>query len=162
MRTFDFSPLMRSSVGFDRMTDLMEDMLHFDEFDDSYPPYNIEKLDDEHYRIALAVAGFEPDELDVTVQDNGLFVAAEPKESDEPEPAQYLHRGIARRAFRKRFNLADHIQVTGARLENGMLLIDLVQELPEAMKPRKIEIESASDAASRSKIGGRKKTLAAA
>ena len=138
MDRFDFSPLFRSTIGFDRLMRLVDTATHVDGAAPSYPPYNIEKTGEEAYRLTMAVAGFSPDELDVTVQENSLMVTG--KSKGEGEDSRYLHRGIARRAFERRFSLADHIKVTGASLDNGMLHVDLVHEVPEAAKPRKIAI----------------------
>jgi molecular chaperone IbpA len=141
MRTYDLSPLYRATVGFDRMADLMDRLLSADVADNGYPPYNIEKTADDAYRISIAVAGFTDRELSVEVKDGALIVSAR-KEKDET-PRTYLHRGIATRAFERRFHLAEHIKVKGATHENGMLHIDLVREVPEALKPRRIEITRA-------------------
>lgn len=138
MRGFDFAPLYRATVGFDRIADLMDRALTADVAQPTYPPYNIEKTAEDAYRISIAVAGFTPEELSVEVKDGALFVTAR-KTPDSAEKA-YLHRGIATRAFERRFALADHVRVTGAAHEHGMLHIDLVREVPEAMKPRRIEI----------------------
>ena len=138
MRSLDFAPLYRATVGFDRIADLMDRVLSTDVAQPTYPPYNIEKTADDAYRISIAVAGFTPDELSVEVKDGSLFVSAR-KSSDDTERT-YLHRGIATRAFERRFALADHVRVTGAVHEHGMLHLDLVREVPEAMKPRRIEI----------------------
>jgi molecular chaperone IbpA len=143
MRSFDFAPLYRATVGFDRVADLMDRVLANDVAQPTYPPYNIEKTDENAYRISVAVAGFTSDELSVEVKDGTLHVAAR-KNLDETERS-YLHRGIATRAFERRFALADHVRVTGASHELGMLHIDLVREMPEALKPRRIEIARASD-----------------
>ena len=137
MRTFDFSPLYRSAVGFDRMTSLL-DAAQKSAAADSYPPYNIEKTGEDAYRITLAVAGFGAADLDMEVRDSQLVVIG--KGDSERDDTQYLHRGIARRAFERRFQLADHVEVRGAELRDGMLVVDLVREIPEAMKPRRIEI----------------------
>ena len=137
MRTFDFSPLYRSAVGFDRMTSLL-DAAQKSAAADSYPPYNIEKTGEDAYRITLAVAGFGAADLDMEVRDSQLVVVG--KGDSESDDTQYLHRGIARRAFERRFQLADHVEVRGAELRDGMLVVDLVREIPEAMKPRRIEI----------------------
>ena len=138
MRTYDFSPLYRATVGFERIADLMDRVLSTDVAQPTYPPYNIEKLDENAYRISVAVAGFSVDELNVEVKDGALILAARKAEED---PARtYLHRGIATRAFERRFALADHVKVTGATHVDGMLHIDLVREVPEALKPRRIEI----------------------
>ena len=138
MRNYDFSPLYRATVGFDRIADLMDRVLSSDVPQPTYPPYNIEKIDENAYRISVAVAGFSADELNVEVKDGGLIVAA--RKADEAEAKTYLHRGIATRAFERRFALADHVKVTGATTADGMLHIDLVREVPEALKPRRIEI----------------------
>ena len=143
MQAFDFSPLYRAAVGFDRMADLM-DRVAADVAQPTYPPYNIEKTAEDAYRISIAVAGFTPDELGVEVRDGSLFVTAR-KAADETGRS-YLHRGIATRAFERRFALADHVRVAGAVHEHGMLHIDLVREVPEAMKPRRIEIARANGA----------------
>ena len=143
MRNIDVTPLMRATVGFDRMMNLLDATSRLDEGASSYPPYNIEKTGDDTYRITMAVAGFGEDDLDVTVKENSLVVkAAKAKAEDgETETAvKYLHRGIATRAFERRFELAEHIKVTGAGLENGLLSIELAREVPEAAKPRTIKI----------------------
>ena len=139
MRAFDLSPLFSTTVGFDRMARLLEQVPS--ETAPSYPPYNIEKTGDNAYRVTLAVAGFGEDEIGVEVKENLLTVTGKlARENGAGET--YLHRGIATRAFERRFNLADHIQVTGAALDKGLLHIELVRELPEALKPRKIAIET--------------------
>ena len=143
MQTLDFAPLYRATVGFDRMADLMDRVLSADVGTPTYPPYNIEKTAEDAYRISIAVAGFSPDELSVEVKEGALLVSA--KRSAEAAEKTYLHRGIATRAFERRFALADHVRVTGAAHENGMLHIDLVREMPEALKPRRIEIGRTSD-----------------
>jgi molecular chaperone IbpA len=137
MRYFDFSPLSRSTIGFDRIFNLLDDASSLAQGDDGYPPYNISRTGENAYRIEIAVAGFAPEELSVTSEENVLVVTGR-KTPDEK--TQYLHHGIAGRAFERRFNLADYVQVTRADLVNGLLSIDLVRELPEAMKSRKIEI----------------------
>ncbi len=138
MDRFDFSPLFRSTIGFDRLTRLADAASRADNASAGYPPYNIEKTGEDAYRLTMAVAGFSADELDITVQENSLVVTG--KATKEEEEGRYLHRGIARRAFDRRFSLAEHIKVVGASLENGMLHVNLVREVPEAAKPRKIEI----------------------
>jgi molecular chaperone IbpA len=138
MRSFDFAPLYRATVGYDRIADLMDRVLTNDVAQPTYPPYNIEKTAENAYRISIAVAGFTPDELVVEVKEGTLHVAAR-KAGDEANRS-YLHRGIATRAFERRFALADHVRVNGAAHEHGMLHIDLVRETPEALKPRRIEI----------------------
>lgn len=140
MRTFDFSPLYRATVGFDQMADLMDRVLTDVNESPSYPPYNIEKTADDAYRISIAVAGFAEADLAVETRQNALVVAA--KKSAEEEDKTYLHRGIATRAFERRFHLADHVRATEASYSDGMLHIDLVREVPEALKPRRIEIAS--------------------
>lgn len=145
MRHFDFTPLYRATVGFDQIADLMDRVLSADTpSNSSYPPYNIEKTDDDSYRISIAVAGFSDDDLTVEVKENALVVSAQ--KAEEEEQKQYLHRGIATRAFERRFHLADHVRVTGASHTNGMLHIDLQREIPEALKPRRIEIATQTPA----------------
>ena len=138
MRNYDFSPLYRATVGFDRIADMMDRVLSADVAQPTYPPYNIEKTDENAYRISIAVAGFSGDELTVEVKEGALIVAAR-KSSEEPAKT-YLHRGIATRAFERRFALADHVKVTGATHADGMLHVDLVREVPEALKSRRIAI----------------------
>ena len=140
MRTYDFAPLYRSSVGFDQIANMMDRVLSNDGTTPSYPPYNIEKLDDDSYRITIAVAGFSEADLSVEVREKSLIVSA--RKADEQEEKSYLHRGIATRAFERRFALADHVQVTGAAHSDGMLHIELVRQVPEALKPRQIQIAS--------------------
>ena len=139
MRTFDVSPLYRSTVGFDRLFDLLDQTTRVEPMT-NWPPYNIEKSGDDQYRITMAVAGFSPDEIELTQNGSSLLVTG--NKHAEPEGTQILHRGIATRAFKQTFNLADHVKVTGAALENGLLTVDLVREVPEALKPRRIEIAS--------------------
>jgi molecular chaperone IbpA len=141
MRTFDFAPLYRATVGFDQIADLMDRVLTNEGSQPSYPPYNIEKLDHDAYRISIAVAGFSASDLTVEVRENALIVSA--RKAEDEQERTYLHRGIATRAFERRFHLADHVQITGATHVDGMLNIDLVREVPEALKPRQIEISSA-------------------
>ncbi|MEI4473285.1 Hsp20 family protein [Frigidibacter sp. MR17.24] len=140
MRNFDMSPLYRATVGFDRIADLLDRVIATDVAQPTYPPYNIEKTDENAYRISIAVAGFAADELSVEVRDGALIVAA--KKAADETPRSYLHRGIATRAFERRFALADHVRVSGAAHADGMLHIDLVREVPEALKPRRIAIEA--------------------
>lgn len=140
MRTFDLEPLYRATVGFDRVADMMDRVLSNDATHTSYPPYNIEKTSEHGYRISIAVAGFTDDELSVDVRENALIVTA--RKAKEEGERRYLHRGIATRAFERRFQLADHLRVTGATHADGMLHIDLLREVPEALKPRRIEITS--------------------
>ncbi|WP_299787102.1 Hsp20 family protein [uncultured Marivita sp.] len=141
MRGYDFAPLYRATVGFDQIADLMDRVLTNEVSQPTYPPYNIEKTADDAYRISIAVAGFSDDDLTVEVKDGALHVSA--KKVDEDEDRTFLHRGIATRAFQRRFHLADHVRVVGASHENGMLHIDLEREIPEALKPRRIEIAKA-------------------
>ncbi len=140
MREFDFSPLFRSAIGFDRLPSLLDTAMRTAGTADSYPPYNIEKTGEDAYRITIAVAGFGPDELDVEARDNVLVVKG--KTAADANGVEYLHRGIAGRAFERRFQLAEHVRVDAADLVNGLLTVDLVRELPEAMKPRRIEIKT--------------------
>lgn len=141
MRSYDLTPLLRSTVGFDRMATLLDSFARAEDHSQSYPPYNIEKLSADDYRISMAVAGFEPDELNIVTQGTTLVVSGKARGEDD-ESVKYLYRGIARRAFERRFELAEHIEVKGARLENGLLHIDLRREVPEAMKPRTIAIDT--------------------
>ncbi|MFQ6549959.1 Hsp20 family protein [Aestuariibius sp. 2305UL40-4] len=139
MRTYDFAPLYRSTVGFDQIANLMDRILTSDVGQQSYPPYNIEKLGEDAYRISIAVAGFSEEDLGVEVKEKALVVSAR-KTDDEDSDRTFLHRGIATRAFERRFHLADYVRVTGASHADGMLHIDLEREIPEALKPRRIEI----------------------
>ena len=141
MTTLDFSPLFRSTIGFDRLTRLMDAATQIDS-GSAYPPYNIEATGENAYRLTMAVAGFGSDDLEITAKEGALVVTG--KAHKDEEAKQYLHRGIARRAFERRFQLADHIRVAGASLDNGLLHVDLVREVPEALKPRKIEIATGS------------------
>ena len=150
MRTLDFAPLYRASVGFDQIADMMDRVLSSDSAQPSYPPYNIEKTSDDTYRISVAVAGFSDADLSVEVKENALVIAAKKAET-ETEPT-YLHRGIATRSFERKFQLADHVQVTGAAHENGMLHVDLKREIPEALKPRRIEIAADTTSAIEGKV----------
>ena len=142
MRSFDISPLYRSTVGFDHLSDLIDRAFTGEVNQPTYPPYNIEKTAEDAYRISIAVAGFTEDDLNVETRDNQLFISAKRSDETVDEGRTYLHRGIAERSFEKRFQLADHVLVTGASVENGMLNVDLVREMPEALKPRRIEIAS--------------------
>jgi len=144
MQRFDFAPLYRATVGFDQIADMMDRVLSTDHGNQSYPPYNIEKTDDDSYRISIAVAGFSDSDLAIEVKENALVVSA--RKADEDESRSFLHRGIANRAFERRFHLADHVRVEGASHVDGMLHIDLRREIPEALKPRRIEIASAGAA----------------
>ena len=139
MRHFDLSPLYRSTVGFDRLATMLDTITNTDTGQNSYPPYNIEKTDEDAYRITVAVAGFSDDELSIEARDGQLVISGK-KLPEEGEERSYLHRGIATRAFERRFQLADHVRAVGAETVNGLLHVDLVREVPEALKPRKIEI----------------------
>ena len=138
MRTFDLARLYRATVGFDQIADLMDRVMTNDTGQTNYPPYNIEKTADDAWRISIAVAGFADTDLSVEVRENALIVTARKGEDDGER--RFLHRGIATRAFERRFHLADHVRVTGASHENGMLHVNLAREVPEALKPRRIEI----------------------
>ncbi|MCZ6481655.1 MAG: Hsp20 family protein [Alphaproteobacteria bacterium] len=142
MNTLDFSPLFRSTVGFDRLFLFFEDALRRDTAEVGYPPYNIEKTGEDSYRVTMAVAGLGKEDLNVEARANTLVVSA--KRREEVADNAYLHRGIAGRGFTRQFRLADHVKVAGADLENGLLHIDLVRELPEEMKPRRIEISTSA------------------
>lgn len=136
--TIDFSPLYHSAIGFDRMASLLDSVAR--DTKPSYPPYNIEQLDENDYRITMAVAGFTEADLEITSEQNTLVISG--RQEDDSEGRNFLHRGIAARNFERKFQLAEHVRVAAARLENGLLHVDLVREVPEAMKPRKIAIES--------------------
>ena len=135
MRSYDFTPLWRSTIGFDRLFDLAETAQHAAE--DNYPPFNIERLAEDRYQITLAVAGFAPEEIDITAEQNQLTVEGTKKDKQDRD---YMHRGISLRPFKRQYSLADYVRVQGANFDNGLLKIELVREIPEAMKPRKIEI----------------------
>ena len=148
MATNELNPLYRTLVGFDRIASLMDQAARLDAAP-GYPPFNVEQVDEDSFRIELAVAGFSQDDLSIEFKQNSLVVTGSRKPTETQR--NYLHRGIAERSFERRFGLADHVRVAGARLENGMLSIDLVRELPEIMKPRKIEIGAATAPASKGK-----------
>jgi molecular chaperone IbpA len=137
MRTFDFSPLYRSTVGFDRLFDMIDQTARVEPLP-NWPPYNVEKSGEDHYRITMAVAGFGPDEIEITQKENVLLVTGQ--KHAEQENVQFLHRGIATRTFKQTFSLADYVNVRAAQLENGLLTIDLEREVPEELKPRRIQI----------------------
>jgi molecular chaperone IbpA len=139
MRTFDLAPLFRSTVGFDRLADMLDSVSQFDA-GVGYPPYNIERTDEHHYRISLAVAGFGEDELNAEVKEGVLTVSG--KRGGAPEKANYLYQGIAGRTFERRFQLAENVEVRGARLENGLLHVDLERIVPEEKKPRRVVIST--------------------
>ncbi|OLF81323.1 heat-shock protein [Maricaulis sp. W15] len=140
MRTVDFTPLYRSIVGFDRLADMMDSATKIES--QGYPPYNIQHVADDEYLIELAVAGFGEDDLVVEVQENVLTVSGKIGEKAETDDRRFLHRGIAERSFERRFHLADHVEVADAGLQNGLLQVRLVREVPEAAKPKRIEIKS--------------------
>lgn len=140
MRSYDFSPLFRSTVGFDNLARLMDSVSG--EQASAYPPYNIEKTGEESYRISMAVAGFAENDLDIQTRENKLVITGQIEKAEDSENRSYLHRGIAERSFERQFSLADHIKVSGARLENGLLHVELVREVPEAMRPREIKINA--------------------
>ena len=139
MRHFDLTPLYRSTVGFDRLASILDQVMSADVSQNTYPPYNIEKTGEDAYRITLAVAGFAEDELSIEAREGQLVVTGRKAETEDGN-ANVLHRGIATRAFERRFQLADHVRAVEAKTENGLLHIDLVREVPEALKPRRIEI----------------------
>lgn len=141
MRTYDLTPLWRSTVGFDRLFDLIDDSMRWTG-DENYPPYNIERVGEDQYQISLALAGFSPDEITITAEQNVLTVEGRKAEKGDH---QYLYQGISSRPFRRVFNLADYVQVKGATFEGGLLKIELVREVPEAMKPRQIPINAGND-----------------
>jgi molecular chaperone IbpA len=152
MRTYDFSPLYRSTVGFDRLFDMLDQTAQ-GEAPPNWPPYNIERTGPDEYRITMALAGFSPDEIELVQKENLLFVAGHKNTNDQgQQPAgDVLHRGIATRPFRQTFNVADHVKVTDATFEHGLLIISLKREVPEALKPRRIDINSAQGS-SQSKV----------
>jgi molecular chaperone IbpA len=149
---FDFSPFRRSTVGFDRLFDMLENNT-FGQTQENYPPFDLIKEGENQYRIELAVAGFKPDELDITAQQNVLIVSGRKSDESGEKGSDYIYRGIATRSFERRFALADHIQVKGADMKDGLLAIDLVREIPESMKPKKIDI-GGTERQERSAIGG--------
>ncbi len=139
MRTYDFAPLWRSTIGFDHLFNLLDESHQGTE--DNYPPYNIERLAENHYQISLALAGFSPDEIAITAEQNVLTVEGRKAEKTQHE---YLYQGISARPFKRQFNLAEYVQVKSASFDNGLLRVELVRELPEAMKPRRIPIGGAA------------------
>lgn len=154
MSTIDLTPLYRTMVGFDRMASLIDSASRLDGTQ-GYPPYNIERVADDAFAIEIAVAGFGEDDLEIETNENLLTVAGKKGSGEDGEARQYLHRGIAERGFLRRFQLADHVIVTGASLQNGLLRVELLRELPEAKKPRKIEIGSSNKSASKPKLIGK-------
>ena len=147
MRHIDFTPIYRSTVGFDHFVDMFDNIFTNQVSQESYPPFNIEKIDEENYRISIASAGFSQENFLIEVENQQLTVGV--RASKREEQSSYLHKGIARRSFEKRFKLADHVHVTSASYEPGMLHIDLVKEVPEALKPRRIEISNSKTIASK-------------
>ncbi len=143
MRTFDLAPLYRSTIGFDRLFSMLDQVAGYDGAGSSYPPYNIERTGENAYRITLAVAGFSDAELSIETKENTLTIKGEKQAKSEDKNGQLLYQGIAARAFERSFQLADHVEVKGASLENGLLHVELVREVPEAMKPRQIPIKGA-------------------
>jgi molecular chaperone IbpA len=143
MNNIDFTPLYRSTIGFDRLASMLDNAMRSEVSPGGYPPYNIEVLEDDHYSITLAVAGFEKDDVDIDVEKGVLTVRGR---KGEDKQRNYLYQGIANRAFERKFNLADYVEVTGARLNHGLLTIELVKEIPEAMKPKKIAIQQGTQA----------------
>jgi molecular chaperone IbpA len=142
MRTYDFAPLFRSTVGFDRLFDMLDNTARPD-----WPPYNIERVGENDYRISMAVAGFGPSDIELTQHSNTLWISGQKK--NEQDHQEMLHRGLALRSFKQSFNLADHVKVAAANLENGLLVIELVREVPEQLKPRRIEVVSPAATISR-------------
>lgn len=142
MKPIDFTPLYRSSIGFDRLVPMLDTAMSA--ASDGYPPYNIEVIDQTHYAITLAVAGFDGEELDLKVENNTLIVRGDKRHGDKDSDRNYLHVGIANRSFERKFQLAEYVEVTKADLRNGLLTIDLVKEIPEAMKPKSIAINEPS------------------
>ena len=140
MRTYDFSPLFRSTIGFDRLTNIMDTAMRQSDATEAYPPYNIQKTGENSYCITLAVAGFSEEELEIVSHEGKLVIEGRVKPNEENKENIFLHRGIAGRAFQRSFQLADHIKIMGANLSNGLLNVELVREIPEELKPRKIEI----------------------
>ena len=157
MRTVDFTPFYRSTVGFDRLFDMLDNSVRSD-----WPPYDIEKIGDDQYRISMAVAGFSPSEIEITQEGNALTIVGR-KDAPQDENKQFLHRGVASRSFKQIFNLADHVTVSGAQIENGMLAVLLAHELPEKLKPRRIAIQDglAAVAGTQQQIAGETQAKAA-
>jgi len=150
MRTYDFSPLYRSTVGFDRLFDMLDQSARA-ESPPNWPPYNIERTSEDDYRITMALAGFSPDEIELVQKENTLFVGSH-KNTDQEQGAEVLHRGIATRSFRQSFDLAEHVKVVSANFQNGLLTVELKREVPEALKPRRIEIAAAEGQGTTTKV----------
>jgi molecular chaperone IbpA len=144
MRTFDLTPLYRSTVGFDRLAQMLDSVMTHEGATPAYPPYNIEKTGEDAYRITVAVAGFSEADLTVESRDGQLVISGKKSQAEDEAGRAYLHRGIAERAFERRFQLADHVRATGASVVHGLLHVDLAREIPEALKPRRIEITTAT------------------
>lgn len=142
MQAYDLSPLFRSTVGFDRLSNLIDHAFKMDERALNYPPYNIARLTEDDYEITMAVAGFKPEDITITAQQNALVVAGNATEKQEEETTTYLHKGIANRSFERKFSLADHVKVQDAHLSDGLLTLRLVREVPEASKPKQIQIQT--------------------
>jgi len=157
MRAYDFSPLYRNFVGFDRMANLIDAASQASANTTGYPPYNVARLDEDSYRIELAVAGFSEDTLDIQTHENVLTIAGTNEPTTANDDVEYLHRGIAERGFERRFQLADHVFVKGAELNNGLLIITLQREVPEALKPRRIEISNSDQKLITPKSSGKAK-----
>ena len=158
MRTYDFTPLYRNFVGFDRMANLIDAASQSAASQNAYPPYNVAQLSEDSYRIELAVAGFSDEDFDIQTQDNVLTVTATKQSQDSAnDEVNYLHRGIAERGFERRFQLADHVRVDGADLKNGLLTLSLIREVPEALKPRKISINKRDEKLIPAKPSGKAK-----
>jgi len=153
MMTYDFTPFYRSTIGFDRMAQILEKMQRASDVDNGYPPYNIEAAAEDHYRVTVAVAGFEASALNIEVRENTLHISGQKVGEGKDDRAQYLHRGIASRTFSKQFRLTDDVKVENAWLDNGLLTVDLVREVPEEMKPKQIAIKGGApiDLVSRAK-----------
>lgn len=151
MRHVDFSPLYRSTVGFDRLFTMLDSLAQPDQ-SQTYPPYNIERTGDSSYRITMAVAGFGEDDLSIEAREHVLTVKGEKSDNKDDGEGEFLYRGIAKRTFERRFQLAEYVEVKGAKLENGLLHVDLVREIPEAMKPRRIEITADKSAGAAKQI----------
>lgn len=145
MKTFDFSPLYRSAIGFDHLGSLLDSVSSNERAASAYPPYNIELVGEDDYRITMAVAGFNDDDISIEVENNTLTVSSSKEEEQNVSDKNYLHRGIAERNFRRQFKLAEHIKVSTAEMQNGLLHVELKREIPEAMKPRKIAINDRSE-----------------
>ena len=161
MRNYDFTPLYRSTVGFDRLANMLDSVLTQDVSQTSYPPYNIEKTGENAYRITVAVAGFSDDELNIEARDGQLVISGKKAETEDASSPNFLHRGIATRSFERRFQLADHVRANNAHSENGLLHVELVREVPEALKPRQIAINTGAVVEGKAKKAPKKVTAKA-